>query len=335
MSSKSIHKTAQDLRSGFSPGDRSLFKAAWEVSRKTHGDTFSFYLPGMIRYGNIRGRYPAVSITGDRCQLQCDHCRGRLLQPMLKATDPDALLSLCVRLARNRAHGVLLTGGSDLLGRLPWKPYLSTIKKIREQTDLFLSAHTGFPDDRSCRLLKRAGIRQGLVDVMGDDRTATSVYHLKDMSPVLRALDAIKTSGLELVPHIVAGLAHGSIDAEYTALDIIREYAPDALVIVVLTPMKGTPMERVNPPSPLEIGRLVASARVLMPEAPISLGCERPRNREGLLMEILAIMAGANRMAVWSKEAVHEAERLGLSPRFQATCCSLDYNDAFRLSPFF
>jgi uncharacterized radical SAM superfamily protein len=329
MSRKSFHEMAQDPELNLSFEDKSLFKAAWELSRKHHGNAFSFYLPGMIRYGNIRGKYPAISITGDRCQLQCDHCRGKLLRPMLKAPHPDDLLRLSIRLARNGAHGVLLTGGSDRRGRLPWKEYLSAIQAIRKQTGLFLSAHTGFPDDRSCRLLKAAGIRQGLVDVMGDDRTATSVYHLKDLSPVLNALEAIKKSGMKLVPHIVAGLAQGTIEAEYKALDIIQHYQPAALVIVVLTPMKGTPMERVMPPSPLEIGRLIATARLLMPEVPISLGCERPRNREGLFMEILAIRAGANRMAVWSDEAVREAERLGLSLRFQATCCSLDYRADF------
>ncbi|MBU0734524.1 MAG: hypothetical protein KKG10_10280 [Proteobacteria bacterium] len=330
MSRKSIHKRAHDFQTDLSPEDRSLFKAAWEIARENHGDTFLFYLPGMIRYGNIRGRYPAISITGDQCDLQCDHCKGQLLQKMLKANGPDQLLKRCIRLARNGAHGVLLTGGSNPQGRLPWETYLTAIKRIKEQTDLFLSVHTGFPDDRSCNQLKEAGIRQGLVDVMGNDETAKSVYHLKDLKPVLDALGAIKRSGLELVPHVVAGLAHGKIDAEYNALEIIRHHQPAALVIVVLTPMKGTPMEGAKPPSPLDVGRLVARARLLMPEVPISLGCERPRNREGLLMELLAIRAGANRMAVWSDQAIDEARRLGLTPRFQATCCSLDYCEEFR-----
>ena len=330
MSSKSIHKRPLDLQIDLNPEDRSLFKAAWEIARENHGNTFLFYLPGMVRYGNIRGRYPAISITGDRCDLQCDHCRGQLLQKMLKAKGPDQLLKRCVRLSRNGAYGVLLTGGSDRQGRLPWQTYLPAIQQIRETTDLFLSAHTGFPDHRSCRLLKEAGMRQGLVDVMGDDETAASVYHLKDLNPVFDALDGIKKSGLELVPHVVAGLAHGNIHAEYNALEIIRRYDPAALVIVVLTPMKGTPMEGVKPPSALEIGRLLARARMLMPDVPISLGCERPRNRDGLLMEILSIRAGANRMAVWSEQSIHEAKRLGLTLRFQGTCCSLDYCEAFQ-----
>jgi hypothetical protein len=35
--------------------DRDLFHEAWNLSRRRHGDQVTFYLPGMIRYGNLRG----------------------------------------------------------------------------------------------------------------------------------------------------------------------------------------------------------------------------------------------------------------------------------------
>jgi uncharacterized radical SAM superfamily protein len=63
----------------------------------------------------------------------------------------------------------------------------------------------------------------------------------------------------------------------------------------------------------------------LMPEIPIALGCERPRNKEGAMMEMIAIRTGATRMAVWSDEILEDARNLGLIPRFQSTCCSLDF----------
>jgi uncharacterized radical SAM superfamily protein len=312
-----------------SSSDRKLFKEAWEITRARHGNAFTFYLPGMVRYGNVRGRYPAVSITGDRCLLQCEHCRGKLLEPMFKADQPEALLEAGLKLARKGAQGLLLTGGSDCDGRLPWGHFLSAIEEIGEKTELYLSAHTGFSDVDSCARLKSAGVQQGLLDVMGDDQTAASVYHLEGLKPVLKGLESIKQGGLELVPHVVAGLQYGRIAAEKKALEIIRSFSPDALVVVVLTPLKGTPMAGVSYPDPVEIGRLIALARKMMPDIPISLGCERPRNRDGWLMEKLAIRAGANRMAVWSESAIREAHRLGLKPRFQSTCCSLQFRGKF------
>jgi lipoyl synthase len=312
--------------------DRALFREAWRLTRKYHGDTLDVYLPGMIRYGDLRGRYPAVSITGDRCRLLCDHCRGRLLEPMIKAQNPDDLYRRCRNFAGNGAQGVLLTGGSDLDGRLPWERFLPTIERISADTNLFLSAHTGFPDSPTCRDLKSAGVQQGLMDVMGDDETATRIYHLKGLETVLKSLSAIKESGLQLAPHIVAGLYHGRIRAEMSALEIIRAHSPHVLVIVALTPLKGTPMAEASHPSPLEMAHLVARARLMMPEIPISLGCERPRNKEGWAMERLAIRAGINRMAVWSDQALLEARGRGLKIRFQRTCCSVDFREEYACS---
>jgi uncharacterized radical SAM superfamily protein len=311
------------------PEDRSLFREAWEVTRARHPEDFTFYLPGMVRYGHERGRYPAVSITGDECRLLCEHCKGKLLDPMIKVSDPEALVKKGHRLKRAGACGILLSGGSDPQGRLPWDRFFDAIGKIRDETRLFLSAHVGFPDRETCRRLKAAGVKQALIDVMGDAETATRIYHLDGVQRVVDAVESISESGLQFVPHIVAGLYYGNMRAEYRALEIISQYRPSAVVIVVLTPLKGTAMAGLSPPSPLEVGRLVARARLLMPGTPISLGCERPRNRQGLFMERLAIRAGANRMAVWSAEAVEEAESLGLKPRFQLTCCSVDFRKEF------
>ncbi len=309
--------------------DGDLFREAWKTARAIHGADFTFYLPGMIRYGRERGRYPAISITGGSCQLLCEHCKGRLLEPMIQVTEPDALIEKAKRLEKAGAFGLLLSGGSDLKGRLPWPKYYEAIETLSRETPLYLSAHTGFPDIKTCIEMKKAGIEQALIDVMGDEETARGIYHLDGLETVYEAMDTISKSGLQFVPHIVAGLMYGKIGAEYKALEMISRYHPSALVIVVLTPLKDTPMAHVSPPTPLEVARLIAKARLMMPDVSISLGCERPRNRDGLKMEELALLAGANRMAVWSEEAVELAETLRLKPRFQLTCCSLDFHDEF------
>ena len=312
--------------------DKELFQEAWETARSHHGFDFTFYLPGMIRYGQERGRFPAISITGDECELMCRHCMGRLLEPMIKVTEPGELVKRCTRLNQSKYFGILLSGGSDRKGSLPWEKYYSAIKTIKNKTSLFVSAHVGFPDEEACCQLKEAGVSQALIDVMGDKDTASKICNLDSLNPVLHALNYIKKADLPLIPHIVAGLYYGKIKAEYRALEIIRHHMPTSLVIVVINPLKGTPMTHVQPPLPLEVGRLIAKARLMMPHVPISLGCERPRTREGKLLEKLAIRAGANRMALWSENAIEEAKRLGLRPRFQWTCCSLDFREDFSKS---
>ncbi|MGM0663849.1 MAG: radical SAM protein [Thermodesulfobacteriota bacterium] len=314
------------------PKDRELFQEAWHTARARHGTDITFYLPGMIRYGGRRGRYPAVSITGTACRLQCEHCRGKLLEPMIPAETPEAWSEKARRLWRHGAHGILISGGSDSDGRLPWKRFAPAIGRIARETGLSLTAHAGFPDAEACGLLRETGVRQALIDVMGDDDTSREIYHLPSLGRVIGSLDALAESGPPLAPHIVAGLYYGRIRAETEAVQILRGYDLDCLVFVVLTALPGTPMETVSPPPPLDTARLIARARVLLPDVPLSLGCERPRDRTGRALESLALRAGISRMAVWSEEAVVEARQLGLTPRFQATCCSLPYSERFSFS---
>ena len=319
-------------------GERDLFNRAWELTRENHGSDFTFYLPGMIRYGSIRGRYPALSLTGTRCQMQCEHCKGLLLEPMIQATTPEALVGKCLRLGRSGHSGVLLSGGSDHRGRLPWGRFVKAISRAKSETGLFISVHCGFLDYETAVALKGAGVDQALIDIMGDDDTARKIYHLDGLHEVIKSLEALSRSQLDMVPHIVAGLNYGRIQGEYEALRIISRFQPSTLVVVVLTPLKGTPMAGVSPLTPIEVARLIARARAMMPYTPISLGCERPRNKRNGLMEALAIYAGATRMAVWSQSTLDLVLDLGLKPRFQPTCCSVpyrqDYGEQVSVSPF-
>lgn len=314
---------------GVPEADRELFNQAWRVARDHHGDEVTFYLPGMIRYGNLRGLYPAISLTGDRCELLCEHCKGLLLRPMIQVTSPEALVDKCENLARSGRVGVLLSGGSDREGRIPWERFYDAISTIKSKTGLFISVHSGFLDRATATGLKQAGVDQALIDIMGDEETARDIYHLDGLHTVIASLENLVSAGIEVVPHIVAGLMYGRIQGEYDALGTIKRFRPASLVIVVLTPLKGTPMSGVSPPSPAEIARLIATARLMMPRVPISLGCERPRTGEGQAMEELAIQAGVTRMAVWSSNTVDLAVSLGLRPRFQPTCCSVPYREDF------
>ncbi len=305
--------------------DRELFQRAWSLTREKHGDSFTFYLPGMIRYGDTRGLYPALSLTGDRCELMCEHCKGLLLDPMIPAGRPETLVGKCLKLARSGRVGVLLSGGSDAEGKLPWSRFYEAIYRIKSETNLYISVHCGFLDYNTASALKQAGVDQALIDVMGDEKTAREIYHLDGLARVTRSLEDLFRSGLQVVPHVVAGLMYGKIRGEYEAIRIISRFEPSALVIVVLTPLKGTPMATVSPLAPIDVARLIARARVVMPHTPISLGCERPRNNQGEPMEVLSLCAGVTRMAVWSEKTVDLAVNVGLQPLFQPTCCSVPY----------
>ncbi|MEW5912683.1 MAG: radical SAM protein [Thermodesulfobacteriota bacterium] len=301
-----------------------LLTAARGLSWAHHGKRLAVHLPGMfVAYGR-RGRYPAVSITGQRCEQGCDHCRGRLLENMLAATTPAELVALGRRLAAAGQEGLLLSGGSDPSGRLPWEAMLPAIEQLTAETDLVITAHVGRIDERLARALKAAGVRQALVDLVGSPETARQVLHLADgLAAQQETLAACAAAGLEVVPHIILGLHAGRIEGEDRALALAAAVRPRRLVFVVLMPLKGTPLAQAQPPSPEEVARFMAQARLRLPAARHHLGCARPRGRARQELDALAVRAGVNALAIPSDAALQAAAELGLTVTFADTCCSV------------
>lgn len=134
-----------------------MLEDARRISWTNLGRRITFFLPGMFIQNGVRGKYPAVSITGPRCDLMCEHCRGRLLEPMVAAESPQALLDACAALERDGHYGVLISGGCNRDGCLPWGPFLPAITSVKAKTRLFISVHAGFINDEDAAGLKLAG----------------------------------------------------------------------------------------------------------------------------------------------------------------------------------
>lgn len=301
-----------------------LLDQAWKLSRERHGNRLTAHIPGMFVVNGTRGRYRAVSITGAGCDLGCEHCRGKLLVSMPAADEPEKLLALGREAAARGDAGMLITGGCDAHGRLPWRDFLPVIAELKETTDLFISAHPGMIDARTARSMKRAGVDQALVDVIGDEDTARKVYHLADGTRgILQTLDSLADAGLEIVPHILFGLHYGKLRGEKAAAAILNNYPLKKYVVVALMPFKGTPMEDVTPPEVEEVVRFLAETRLELPHLLASLGCARPRGLYRRRLDPLAIRAGVNSIALATESALDLAAAMGLEIERKPTCCSL------------
>ena len=304
-------------------------KAARETSWATLGKEITFYLPGMFFYDGIKGKYPGLSITGNACGLSCDHCGATILKTMIPTETPAKLVEKCIQLEKEGNHGVLLSGGCTKEGKLPWQEFVHAIHEIKEKTNLFISIHSGLVEYSEALALKRAGVDQALIDVIGDDETYGKVYHVPfGVAEIKKSMAALEQAGLPTIPHVVCGLDYGRITGEAAALEMISHFPVEQLVIVSLMALTGTKMEKATPPNAYEVAHIIAKARTLMPECAISLGCARQRGN--VLMETLAIDAGINRMALPSEEAILRAKHHGLEIHYQKTCCSVPINFSSR-----
>jgi len=297
-------------------------KGARELSWKNFGKVFTAYLPGMFSYDGIKGDYPALSITGKKCALQCDHCKAQLLKSMPGVLDQKMLVEKAIHYEKNGCHGLLITGGCDREGRLPWKDFLPAVRKIKEKTGLYISAHSGILDRSTAKKLKDAGIDQALIDVIGDDSTYKNICHVNHgVSKIYDTIAYLTDVGIDVIPHIICGVEYGSIKHEERALKAVSDFNPRQLVIVSLMPLPKTPLWGKIPPTAEEISEIIIKARFMMPDTILSLGCARQRG--DIKKEIMAIDAGVNMMAIPSEEAIEYARGYGLEIKYQKTCCSV------------
>jgi len=297
-------------------------RMARELSWKHFGKQITFYLPGMISFNGLRGAYPGISITGAHCALMCDHCQAKILEPMPAAASPDALMEMCTRFAERGCLGVLISGGCDKNGLLPWPRFVPAIRKVKQETGLYVSIHCGLLDRDTAMALKEAGVDQALIDVVGDDETYRSVCHVDfGISRILSTLEALNRAELPMVPHVICGLNRGKMKSEFKAIEMLARFRIEQLVIVSLMAIRGTPFEGVPTPDAHEVTEVMIEARRLMPRVRMSLGCARTRGDEEI--ELLALEGGVNRMALPSDAVIQRAGDLGLEIRYQRTCCSV------------
>ncbi len=300
------------------------FDRAWNESRSHHGSCLTVHIPGMFVVNGRRGKYRAVSITGSKCDLGCEHCKGSLLKTMPAVETPEKLLRFGREAAERGDRGILVTGGCDTNGRLPWNEFATAISALKAETDLAISVHTGQIDRETARTLKESGVDQALVDIIGDDTTAREVYHLAEgTSAIRRTMESLALAGLEIIPHVVFGIHYGRERGEGSALEMLREFPLKKYVVVVIMPVRGTPMAAVQPPSPEKVAAFLVRARLHLPGIEASLGCARPRGLYRRTLDFLAVRAGINSLALPSEPALEYARERGLNITYRETCCSL------------
>ncbi|MBU0514037.1 MAG: radical SAM protein [Proteobacteria bacterium] len=308
-----------------------LIRQAGDISRARHGDAVGFHVPGMFFYDGRQGRFPALSVTGAQCDLNCGHCAGRLLGPMIDASDPETLVKRAEAVARNGAQGILISGGCDSSGRLPWERFVKAVAWIKDRTNLTVAVHAGFVQKTQAEALKRAGVDTAMFDVIGDEATLREIYGLEGATRVADSLSALVAAGLRVAPHVVVGLHAGRLRGEEHAVEMIAAAGCSAVVFVVFMPLPNTPLADAPPPPVEEVVGLIARTRIRYPDLVQHLGCAKPRGAYRRRLDRAALRAGVNHLAIPAPEAVDLAPNLGREVFWTETCCAVDHHGAMTI----
>ena len=267
--------------------------------------------------------FPAISVTGRSCALNCKHCNRRMLENLYSAKSNEELLKLAKNFSKKNARGLLLTGGCDGEARVPIYRFYEAIKRIKKETNLIVLAHTGIIDYDTAKLLKEAGLDGVSLDIVASEEVTESIYGIKIPKEKYReSLLALKKAGIKVIsPHVCVGLYYGKLSHELDSLDLISCIAPTEIIIIALMPLKGTPMENVKV-KPNSVVKIIEEARKRFPKTRIILGCAHSVGEDRALIEELVINK-VNGIAMPTPRVEKLAERLNFKIYRQGTCCAL------------
>jgi len=276
-----------------------------------------------------KSAWPAVSITGGDCALQCDHCKAKILEPMVPARTPEDLWRVVNELIEDGAQGMLLTGGSNHQNKVEYDAYYPTVRRIKDEfPDFKIAMHTALVDADIARSMEQAGIDAAMMDVIGAQDTITQVYHLRRSVDDFEAtLEHLVATDMKVVPHIVIGLHYGHLLGEWNALEMLARHLPDAVVLVVVMPFYSPQSRPFATPDTRAVGRFFMDARHKLAQTPLLLGCARPPGQAKMAIDTYAVMAGLNGIAHPSDGTVELAARLERRVKVTPACCSIAVGD--------
>ncbi len=289
--------------------------------------TFKEYA-GAELSGCSKNSFPAFSVTAGACALDCDHCKAKILEPMIPATDPE-MLDRKVRdlLLLQNLQGFLLSGGSNRRNEIKYERYYPILEKLkRDFPHLKIAIHSALLDEPRARRMESAGVDTAMMDVIGAQETIREVYHLeRPVADFEATLAALCTTRMQIVPHIVIGLHYGRVLGEANALDIVARHKVQSLVLVVIMPFYAKAGTFVTPDT-REVGRIFLEARRRV-ATPVLLGCARPAGMHKRVVDAYAVMAGLDGIAFPADGAVALSDAIGRPYEQAHACCSIKIGD--------
>jgi biotin synthase len=120
-----------------------------------------------------------------------------------------------------------------------------------------------------------------------------SIVKTRTFDDRLRTLESVRAAGITVCSGGIVGMGETKADR----CEMLRTLAnmtpqPESVPINALVPVEGTPLGHMPPVDPLDMVRMIAVARILMPKARVRLSAGRTTlSREA---QLLCMLAGAN-----------------------------------------
>ena len=238
-----------------------------------------------------------LSVKTGGCEEDCAYCP----QSMHHSSDVTGQPELDVEPVLARARAAKDAGADRFCMGWAWReirdgaPFEAMLSMVRGVRELGLEAcvTAGMLTDEQARRLADAGLTSYNHNLDTSPEHYDRIITTRSYQERLETLQRVRNAGVTLCCGGIIGMGETNRDrASMLQVLATMHPHPESVPINALVAVEGTPLEAQTPVDPLELVRMVATARILMPCSRVRLSA----GRETLSQEaqILCLQAGAD-----------------------------------------
>jgi biotin synthase len=238
-----------------------------------------------------------LSVKTGGCEEDCAYCP----QSMHHSADVSGRPELEVGPVLARARAAREAGAHRFCMGWAWReirdgaPFEAMLAMVRGVRELGLEAcvTAGMLSDHQAQRLAEAGLTAYNHNLDTSPEHYDQIISTRTYAERLETLSRVRAAGITLCCGGIIGMGESSTDrAGLLQVLATLDPHPESVPINALVAVEGTPLEDLPPVDPLELVRMVATARILMPHSRVRLSAGRQQlNREA---QILCLLAGAD-----------------------------------------
>ncbi|MGV1802623.1 biotin synthase BioB [Agrobacterium vitis] len=247
---------------------------------------------------NVVQKASLLSIKTGGCPEDCAYCPQSAHHREVKLTkdrlmQPDSVLALAKR-ARDAGAERFCMGAAWRQVR-DGREFDAVLTMVRGVRDLGMEACVtlGMLEKHQAEKLAEAGLTAYNHNLDTSPEFYGEIITTRSYADRLETLSIVRSFGIDLCCGGIIGMGE-TIRDRASMLQVLASMRPhpESVPINALVPVEGTPLAAMPRIDPLELVRMVATARIVMPKSTVRLSAGRSTlNREA---QILCLVSGAN-----------------------------------------
>ena len=225
-----------------------------------------------------------LSIKTGGCPETCNYCAqssswkedtGLKAEKLMGADDVLAAARRAKEAGSTRFCMGTAWRGPSQVGKGQFERVLGMVSEVRDM-GMEVCATLGMLNHEQARQLREAGLTAYNHNVDTSPEFYPKVTTSRNYEDRLNTIAAVREAGISVCCGGILGLGEEEKDraSMLRVLANLPEH-PESVPINALVPVKGTPLEKLEPPSGLEMVRAIAVARIVMPRTVVRLSAGR------------------------------------------------------------